>query len=40
MTNPSGIGNSKFFVNPDQEGHKEFVEDDLERAVRTKFVFH
>jgi hypothetical protein len=40
MTNPSGIASSEFFANPDKKDHKKFVEDELERIVRTKFVFH
>jgi len=38
--NPSGIDSSEFFVNPDQKNHEKFVKDDIERIVRTKFVFH
>jgi hypothetical protein len=40
MTNPPGIDNSKFFINPDQKDHENFVKDDLGRIIRTKFVFH
>jgi hypothetical protein len=40
MTNASGIDNSEFFVNSDQEDHETFVRDDVQCTVRTKFVFH
>jgi hypothetical protein len=40
MTNPSGIDNFGFFVNPDQKDHEQFVKDDVERTVHTKFIFH
>ncbi len=40
MTNPSGIDDSEFFLNPDQKDHEKFLNDDLERTVSTKFVFH